>query len=99
MFQFKQIAGMIAIHALMLLGAATAWAGRGDVDPNYGEGDRLAIAPSVLLALPGDRLVIADSGFNALGFESAVETFRHDCTRTPLRLPLRRLWMLSDGGL
>ena len=33
MFQFKQVAGMIAIHALMLLGAATAWAGRGDIDP------------------------------------------------------------------
>ena len=43
MFQFKQIAGMIAIHALMLLGAATAWAGRGDIDPNYGEGGRLAV--------------------------------------------------------
>ena len=42
MCKFKQIAGMIAIHALMLLGAATAWAGRGDVDPNYGEGGRLS---------------------------------------------------------
>ena len=62
MFHFKQVAGMIAIHALMLLGAATAWAGRGDVDPNYGEGGRLQIPPGVLLALPGDRLVIADVG-------------------------------------
>ena len=62
MFQFKQIAGMIAIHSLMLLGAATAWAGRGDVDPNYGEGGQLAAPPGVMLALPGDRLMIADGG-------------------------------------
>ena len=62
MFKFKQIARVIAIHALMLVGAATAWAGRGDVDPNYGEGGRLQIPSGVLLALPGDRLVIADGG-------------------------------------
>jgi len=66
MFQFKQVAGMIVIHALMLLCAAPAWAGRGDIDPNYGEGGRLSIAPSARLALPGDRLVIGertDEGF------------------------------------
>ena len=62
MFKFKQVAGMSVIHGLMLLGVATAWAGRGDVDPNYGEGGRLQIPPAVLLALPGDRLVIADGG-------------------------------------
>jgi uncharacterized delta-60 repeat protein len=61
MFQFKQVAGMIAIHALMLLGAATAWAGRGDVDPNYGEGGHVSAVSAALLALPGDRLVIADA--------------------------------------
>jgi len=56
MCKFKQIGGMIAIHALMLLGAATAWAGRGDVDPNYGEGGK--VSAGTLLALPGDRLAI-----------------------------------------
>ncbi len=61
MFQFKQVAGMVAIHALMLLGAATAWAGRGDIDPNYGEGGRLPISPSATLALPGDRLLITEA--------------------------------------
>src|SRR5688572_12980255 len=61
MLHFKQIAGMIAIQALMLLGAATAWAGRGDVDPNDGEGGRLSATEGALLALPGDRLVIADA--------------------------------------
>ena len=72
MFQFKQVAGMITIHALMLLGAATAWAGRGDIDPNYGEGGRLAtVGPSVLLALPGDRLVIADAREPARAFAFA----------------------------
>jgi uncharacterized delta-60 repeat protein len=65
MFHFKQVVRIIAIHALMLLGTATAWAGRGDVDPNYGDGGRVSIPPSVLLALPGDRLVIADSGTTA----------------------------------
>jgi len=60
MFQFKQIAGMIAIHALMLLGAATAWASRGDVDPNYGEGGRVSAPNGAVLALPGDRLVILE---------------------------------------
>ena len=60
MCKFKQIGGMIAIHALMLLGAATAWAGRGDVDPNYGEGGK--VSAGTLLALPGDRLAIANAG-------------------------------------
>ena len=61
MFHFEQVAGMVAVHALMLLGATPAWAGRGDIDPNYGEGGRLAIgccAP--VLALPDDRLVIGE---------------------------------------
>ena len=62
MFQFKQVAGMIATHALMLLGAATAWAGRGDVDPNYGKGGALAIGADVLIGLPNDRLAIIGGG-------------------------------------
>ena len=67
MFQSKQIAGMIAIQALMLLGAATAWAGRGDIDPNYGIGGKLelglgglVLGPGGLLKLPDDRLIIVD---------------------------------------
>ncbi len=56
------ITRFIATLSLLLLGAAPAWAGRGDVDPNYGEGGRLTIPQDVVLALPGDRLVIADGG-------------------------------------
>jgi uncharacterized delta-60 repeat protein len=54
---------LTASLGLALLGIATAWAGRGDIDPNYGEGGRLAIGPAVLvalLALPDDRLVVAE---------------------------------------
>lgn len=60
MFQFKQVAGMIAIQALMLLGSATAWAGRGDVDPNYGIGGKLELGAGGLLKLPDDRLIIVE---------------------------------------
>jgi hypothetical protein len=49
---------MIAVHALMLLGAATAWAGRGDVDPNYGAGGALEVGTYVVIGLPDDRLAI-----------------------------------------
>jgi hypothetical protein len=58
MFQFRQVTGMIAVHALMLLGAATAWAGRGDVDPNYGAGGALEVGNYVVIGLPDDRLAI-----------------------------------------
>lgn len=46
---------------LMLLGSTPAWAGRGDVDPDYGDGGRVSSPSGVVLALPGDRLVIADA--------------------------------------
>ena len=53
---------IITSALLLLLGSATAWAGRGDVDPNYGDGGQLVtIGPSVLLALPGDRLVVGEA--------------------------------------
>ena len=53
---------LAASIGLTLLCIATAWAGRGDIDPNYGEGGRLAIVAGAQLALPGDRLAIADVG-------------------------------------
>ena len=56
------ITRFIATLSFLLLGAAPAWAGRGDIDPNYGEGGRLAAPLGVQLVLPGDRLVIADGG-------------------------------------
>jgi uncharacterized delta-60 repeat protein len=39
---------------------ATAWAGRGDIDPNYGASGGLTVGSSTVLALPGDRLVIGE---------------------------------------
>jgi hypothetical protein len=52
---------LASLPVLLMLGTA-AWAGRGDIDPNYGEGGRVATSsPRVLLALPDDRLVIADA--------------------------------------
>jgi len=52
---------LAASLGLTLFCIATAWAGRGDIDPNYGEGGRVATEwPRVLLALPDDRLMIAE---------------------------------------
>lgn len=42
------------------LACTAAWAGRGDIDANYGEAGRVAAVPGAVLALSGDRLVIAD---------------------------------------
>ena len=58
----SQITRFIATLSLLMLGAAPAWAGRGDIDPNYGGGGRLAFASGVQVALPGDRLAIANAG-------------------------------------
>ncbi len=66
MFQFKKVAGIAAIHGLMLVGAATAWAGRGDFDPHYGHGGQLSVGPSVFLGLPDDRLIVGE--FTGEGF-------------------------------
>jgi hypothetical protein len=61
----------LAAVALSLLGIAPAWAGRGDLDPYYGEGGRVSAIPEVMLALSGDRLAIAEAateaGFGAAG--------------------------------
>jgi uncharacterized delta-60 repeat protein len=57
----NRIFRIASLPGLLLLGSAAAWAGRGDIDPNYGEGGRVSVASSALLALPGDRLVIADA--------------------------------------
>ena len=56
----SQIKRFIAAVSFALLGATPAWAGRGDVDPNYGEGGGLPIGNSVLLALPDDRLALGE---------------------------------------
>ena len=57
----SRIARFASVSGLLLLVNTASWAGRGDIDPNYGEGGGLAVPPGVLLALPGDRLVIADA--------------------------------------
>ena len=46
---FLVIARNASIPGLPLLVNAAAWTGRGDIDPNYGEGGRLSIGPSVLV--------------------------------------------------
>jgi uncharacterized delta-60 repeat protein len=71
----RQIDRFITTLGLLLLGATPAWAGRGDIDPNYlldgsellySEPGGVAIVNSVLLALPGDRLAIAKLGEQGL---------------------------------
>ena len=57
----SRVARIASLPGLLLLGTAAAWAGRGDLDPNYGEGGRASTIPGVMRALPGDRLVIADA--------------------------------------
>jgi MYXO-CTERM domain-containing protein len=80
----SRIARIASLPALLLLGTTAAWAGRGDIDPNYGEGGQLVIGPSVPLVLPGDRLVIAegtDQGFRIRMVDAAgrsVPTFGID---------------------
>ena len=54
----SQITRFVATLSLMLLGATSAWAGRGDIDPNYGESGALAIEGYLLIGLPSDRLAI-----------------------------------------
>lgn len=58
----SRIARIAFLPVVLLLGTTTAWAARGDIDPNYGVGGALQVSPSVLLALPGDRLLIANGG-------------------------------------
>jgi uncharacterized delta-60 repeat protein len=55
------LARIASLTGLVLLFDAAAWAGRGDIDPNYGEGGRLVIGPSVPLALPDDRFVTGEA--------------------------------------
>jgi hypothetical protein len=54
----SRIARTASLPALLLLGTTAAWAGRGDIDPNYGEGGALAINNYVVISLPDDRLAI-----------------------------------------
>jgi len=56
--QAGRIARVATLPCLLLLGSASAWAGRGDIDPNYGEGGALAIGNYVVISLPDDRLAI-----------------------------------------
>jgi hypothetical protein len=60
-----QIQRLAACIGLTLLGGAPAWAGRGDIDSNYGDGGHVSAASAVAAALPGDRLVIADAATEA----------------------------------
>ncbi|MGH6892294.1 MAG: hypothetical protein ACREEP_08575, partial [Dongiaceae bacterium] len=63
----SRIARIASLPGFLLLVNAAAWAGRGDVDPNYGEGGRLATnSPRALLALPEDRLVIGEAAGEGL---------------------------------
>jgi hypothetical protein len=75
---FKQAARLIVIHVLMLLGAATAWAGRGDVDPNYGEGGQLAPGPGNVLTLPDGRLLIDTTDTGDAFKVRLVDAYGHD---------------------
>jgi uncharacterized delta-60 repeat protein len=66
----SQITRLIATLSLLLLGAAPAWAGRGDIDPNYGEGGRLAGSCCYGVfefPLTGDRLLISHENGGNLG--------------------------------
>ena len=56
----NRVARIASLPGLLLLVNAAAWAGRGDVDPNYGDGGRVSRPNGTVLALPGDRLVILE---------------------------------------
>jgi hypothetical protein len=47
-----------SLPGLVLLVNAVAWAGRGDIDPNFGESGALAMGAEAVAALLGDRLAI-----------------------------------------
>lgn len=51
---------LTASLGMTLLGIATAWAGQGDIDPDYGIGGSRERGPGVLLTLPDDRLMVVD---------------------------------------
>jgi hypothetical protein len=59
----SRIAGIACLPGLLLFVNAPAWAGRGDIDPNYGIGGQLELGPGELelLNLPDDRLIIVAS--------------------------------------
>ncbi len=70
----SRVARFASFPVLLLLANANAWAGRGDIDPNYGEGGGVSIVNSILLALPGDRLVMGaptDQGFGVRMVDAA----------------------------
>jgi uncharacterized delta-60 repeat protein/MYXO-CTERM domain-containing protein len=70
----SRITQIASLPVLLFLSTAAAWAGRGDIDPNYGEGGRVSAANAVLLALPGDQLVIGeatDEGFRVRMVDAA----------------------------
>ena len=56
----SRIARIASLPVLLLLSTAAAWAGRGDIDPSYGEGGIVSATNGAVLALPGDRLVILE---------------------------------------
>ena len=56
----SRVAQIASLPGLLLLGTAAAWAGRGDIDPNYGAGGALAMNAEILIALPSDRLAVID---------------------------------------
>ena len=59
---------LASLPVLLMSGIATAWAGRGDFDPNYGEGGGVSILEdSVLLALPNDQHVIGAATDQGVG--------------------------------
>lgn len=62
MFQIKRFAWPVVIQAFMWLGSTPAWAGPGDIDPNYGAGGALKIGAESFASLPGNRLAIFGGG-------------------------------------
>jgi uncharacterized delta-60 repeat protein len=69
----SQITRLITTLGLLLLGATPAWAGRGDIDPNYGEGGRLFVGgDGTVFPLTGDRLLIS----NMYLYDSGVRDLR-----------------------
>jgi hypothetical protein len=54
----SHIARIASLPCLLLLANAAAWAGRGDIDPNYGEGGQFSAGSGTVLSLQDSRLLI-----------------------------------------
>jgi hypothetical protein len=98
----SRIARIASLPGLLLLVSAASWAGRGDIDPTYGESGALAIGAEAVVALPDDRLAIIYGNAVSVADSNGrvVDTYGDDgqaVVPTPSHLPRFQAWGVAAG--